>query len=97
MAKESLRAATMEMVEMASFHFHRARENQGKVPKEGRMCLLPAVCGLKYLDSLKECNYDVLHPVLVGGGEDAAAVAVERRRRLSLMLMLGRTWLTGTF
>ena len=96
-AKESLRAATMEMVEMASFHFHRARENQGKVPKEGRMCLLPAVCGLKYLDSLKECNYDVLHPVLVGGGEDAAAVAVERRRRLSLMLMLGRTWLTGTF
>lgn len=96
-AKESLRAATMEMVDMASFHFHRARENQGKVPKEGRMCLLPAVCGLKYLDSLKECNYDVLHPLLVGGGNDAAAVAVERRRRLGLMLMLGRTWLTGTF
>ena len=96
-AKESLRGATLEMVEMASFHFHRARENQGKVPKEGRMCLLPAVCGLKYLDSLKEYNYDVLHPLLVGGGEDAAAVAAEKRRRLSLMLMLGRTWLTGTF
>ena len=96
-AKESLRGATMEMVEMASFHFHRARENQGKVPKEGRMCLLPAVCGLKYLDSLNECNYDVLHPVLVGGGDDAAAVALERRRKLSLMMMMGRTWLTGTF
>lgn len=95
MAKEALRGATVEMVEMASFHLHRARENQGKVPKEGRMCLLPAVCGLKYLDSLKECNYDVLHPALVGGSDDAAAV--ERRRRLSLMLMLGRTWLTGTF
>lgn len=95
MAREALRGATVEMVEMASFHLHRARENQGKVPKEGRMCLLPAVCGLKYLDSLKECNYDVLHPALVGGGDDAAAV--ERRRRLSLMLMLGRTWLTGTF
>ena len=93
-ATESLRGATMEMVEVASFHLQRARENQSKVPKEGRMCLLPAVCGLKYLDSLKECNYDVLHPVLVGGGDDGA---VERRRRLSLMLMLGRTWLTGTF
>lgn len=96
-AKESIRGATMEMVDMASFHLHRARDNQGKVPKEGRMCLLPAVCGLKYLDSLKECNYDVLHPVLVGGGDDDAAAAVERRRRLSLMLMLGRTWVTGTF
>ncbi len=95
MAREALRGATVEMVEMASFHLHRARENQGKVPKEGRMCLLPAVCGLKYLDSLKQYNYDVLHPALVGGGDDAAAV--ERRRRLSLMLMLGRTWLTGTF
>jgi NADH dehydrogenase [ubiquinone] 1 alpha subcomplex assembly factor 6 len=94
-AKESLRGATLDMVEMASFHLHRARENQGKVPKEGRMCLLPAVCGLKYLDSLKECNYEVLHPGLVGGGDDAAAI--ERRRRLSLMFMLGRTWLTGTF
>mmetsp|Transcript_28797 Transcript_28797/g.47189 ORF Transcript_28797/g.47189 Transcript_28797/m.47189 type:complete len:340 (+) Transcript_28797:150-1169(+) len=94
-SQEALRKATLEMADMAFFHLHRARENQSSVPKEGRPCLLPAVCGLQYLDSLKEFNYDVLHPLLVGGGEDAAGL--DRRRRLSLMFLLGRTWLTGTF
>lgn len=92
---ESLRNATREMAGMAAFHLHRARDNQSAVPKEGRPCMLPAVCGIQYLDSLKECNYDVLHPALVGGGEDATGL--ERRRRLGLMFLLGRTWLTSTF
>ena len=78
------------MAEMAAFHLHRARSNQHVVPKEGRMCLLPAVCGLHYLDSLEECGYDPLHPKLVGSDND-------KRRRLGLMLLLGRTWLTWTF
>ena len=94
-SQEALCNATLDMVEMASYHLHRARDKQSAVPKEGRPCLLPAVCGLQYLDSLKECNYDVLHPSLTGGGEDATEL--ERRRRLGLMFLLGRTWLTGTF
>lgn len=95
MAREALCGAAREMAGAASFHLHRARDKQSAVPKEGRMCLLPAVCGLRYLDSLRDVGYDVLHPSLVGGGEDAAGA--ERRRRLSLMFLLGRTWLTGTF
>ena len=91
-ASEALQSATREMADVASFHLHRARDNQHAVPKEGRMCLLPAVCGLQYLDSLKGADYDVLHPSLVGGEE-----SVEKRRRLDLMFLLGRTWLTGTF
>ena len=94
-SREALQNATREMADLASFHMHRARDGQHAVPKEGRMCLLPAVCGLQYLDSLKEANYDVLHPSLVGGEEGSANA--ERRRRLGLMLLLGRTWLTGTF
>lgn len=94
-SKEALRNATREMADRALFHLHRARDNQSVVPKEGRMCLLPAVCGLQYLNSLKEFNYDVLHPSLVGGGEDTTGM--EMRRRLGLMFLLGRTWLTGTF
>jgi len=94
-SQEALRNATREMADIASFHLYRARDNQSSVPKEGRPCLLPAVCGLQYLNSLKEVNYDVLHPSLVGGGESAAGL--ERRRRLGLMFLLGRTWLTGTF
>ncbi|KAL7527299.1 hypothetical protein ACHAXR_001888 [Thalassiosira sp. AJA248-18] len=101
-SREALRNATLEMTELASFHLHRARENQFAVPKDGRMCLLPAVCGLQYLDSLKEVNYDVLHPSLVGGGgggggDENTASGAERKRRLGLMFLLGRTWLTGTF
>ena len=94
-AQEALRSATIEMVELATFHLHRARDSQSIVPPEGRMCLLPAVCGLHYLDTLKnECDYNVLHPSLVGGVEGGG---IERRRRLGLMFVLGRTWLTGTF
>lgn len=99
-SQEVLRNATLEMVDMATFHMQRARSKQSLVPKEARMCLLPAVCGIHYLNSLKECNYDVLHPSLVGGGGDGGddnASRLERSRRLRLMFLLGRTWLTGTF
>lgn len=97
-AQEALRSATIEMVELATFHLHRARDSQSIVPPEGRMCLLPAVCGLHYLDTLKnECDYNVLHPSLVGGVEGGGGGGIERRRRLGLMFVLGRTWLTGTF
>ena len=100
--QDILRNATVEMVDRATFHMQRARSKQSVVPKEARMCLLPAVCGMHYLNSLKECNYDVLHPSLLGGGvggdvEDGDVFRLERRRRLVLMFLLGRTWLTGTF
>ena len=94
-SRESLRAAAREMADMASLHLHRARDGQTKVAKAGRSCLLPAVCGLQYLNSLKRVDYDVLHPSLMGAGENAAAL--ERRRRLGLMFYLGRSWLTGIF
>ncbi|KAL3788798.1 LOW QUALITY PROTEIN: hypothetical protein HJC23_006251 [Cyclotella cryptica] len=84
-AQESLQNAAQEMAEMASLHLHRARAKQSVVPKEARACLLPAVCGLRYLNDLKECNYDLFHPSLADG------------RRLRLMLLLGRAWLTGSY
>ncbi len=102
-SKELLRNATLDMVNRATFHLQRARSKQSMVPKEARMCLLPAVCGMHYLNSLKECNYDVLHPSLLGaggvGGKDSGEKSsqFERRQRLNLMFLLGRTWLTGTF
>jgi hypothetical protein len=97
LSQEGLRNAVVEMADMALFHLHRARAHQSHVPKGGRMALLPAVCGLHYLNSLKECNYNVLHPSLLGGNNDASLERVERKRRLNLMFLLGRTWLTGTF
>ena len=100
-SREALRGAVVEMANAARFHLHRARDNQSGIPREGRTALLPAVCGLHYLNVLEECNYDVLHPSLMGGGgrdaDEIGSNGFERRRRLGLMFLLGRTWLTGTF
>jgi hypothetical protein len=101
-SRRALRDAVKEMADVARFHLHRARDNQSGVPKEGRTALLPAVCGLHYLNALEESDYDVLHPSLVRGGgrggyDDNASSGSERRRRLGLMFLLGRSWLTGTF
>ncbi|KAL7545590.1 hypothetical protein ACHAWF_008942 [Thalassiosira exigua] len=87
-SREAVRSASREMAAAASVRLARARENEHLVPKEGRTTiLLPAACGLRCLDSLKEVDYDVFHPSVVGDGG----------RRLGLMFLLGRTWLTGIF
>ncbi len=52
----ALRDAVVKMANLAQFHLHRARDNQLGVPKEGRTALLPAVCGLHYLDALEGCD-----------------------------------------
>ena len=106
-SREALRGAVVEMANAARFHLHRARDNQSGVPREGRTALLPAVCGLHYLNVLEGCDYDLLHTSLVGAGgggrrggmgaDDIGSYGFERRRRLGLMFLLGRTWLTGTF
>ena len=51
-SRSALRGAVVEMADLARFHLHRASDNQSDVPKEGRAALLPAVCGLHYLDAL---------------------------------------------
>jgi hypothetical protein len=105
-SREALRGAVVEMANAARFHLHRARDNQSGVPREGRTALLPAVCGLHYLNVLEGCDYDLLRTSLVGAGggggggmgaDDIGSYGFERRRRLGLMFLLGRTWLTGTF
>jgi hypothetical protein len=91
----TLRGAVVKMVNLARFHLHRACDNQSDVPKEGRMALLPAVCGLHYLDALEGCDYDVLHPLLVGGGQgrgddgndDNVSSGSGRRQRLGSVLV----------
>lgn len=84
-AQQALRGATKEIAQMARFHIHRARGKQSVVPSKARQCLLPAVCGLHYLDVLHEYDYDVFHPSLMD------------TRRFNLMLLLVRAWLTGSY
>ncbi len=65
----ALLGAVFKMANLAWFHLHRAHDNLLDVPKESRAALLPVVCRLHYLDALERCDYDVLHPLLVGGGQ----------------------------
>lgn len=83
---ESLREAVQKVAHVASSHLSRARELQRDVPKAGRPCLLPAVPALNYLSTLEKANFDLWDPSIVSD-----------RSRLTLLTLLGRTWLTGVF
>jgi hypothetical protein len=91
----ALRDAVIKMANLARFHLHRTRDNQSDIPKEGRTALLPEVCGLHYLDALEGCDYDVLHPLLVGGGrgrgddgdDDNVSSGSGRKQRLGSVLI----------
>jgi len=85
----ALEEAVRTMAREASSHLMRARDWQGCVPKAGRPCLLPVVPSLHYLRQLEEkCQYDVL---------DKRLRNPKSSSRLSMLLSLGRTWLTGIF
>lgn len=86
-ADSALRDAVQNLAMIARSHLSQARAMQGDVPKLGRLCLLPAVSQLHYLDELEKLKFDVLHPTLNVG----------RIGTLKVPLLLGRAWLTGYF
>ena len=82
--EEILRNAAQHMAYEASVELSKARELQADVPKAGRACLLPAVPAMSYLSRLKDANFDLWDPKL----------NVEQSR-LSVLTMLGKSWLIG--
>jgi NADH dehydrogenase [ubiquinone] 1 alpha subcomplex assembly factor 6 len=71
----------------AALHLHQAQDLQSRVPKRGRACLLPAVPAMQYLSRLERpAQYNVWDPQLL---------QPDPRSRLSLLLLMGRSWLTG--
>lgn len=71
-------------------HLQTARDIQGQVPKHGRSALLPVVPAIHYLNLWNECSPkdDRLKGLLM-------AQTQQEQKRLSLLLFLGRAWLTG--
>jgi NADH dehydrogenase [ubiquinone] 1 alpha subcomplex assembly factor 6 len=80
-----LREAVKQMVQVASSHLSQARELQGDVPKHARPCFLPVVPALHYLSKLEKANYDIFDDALLEPDQ------------LTVLALLGRTWLTGIF
>ena len=82
---EQIRAAVKEMAILASSHLSEARDRQGCLPKHARPCLLPVVPALHFLSKLEDVDYDIFHDSLL------------EPNQLRVLLLLGRTWLTGVF
>lgn len=78
--------AIREMVATASLHLSKAQQLQTQVPREARAAFLPIVPSMLYLSQLQE-HYNVFDPALTDPSQ----------RRLKLLLLLSRTWLTGVF
>jgi phytoene/squalene synthetase len=83
--QEQLRTAVKEMAILASSHLLEARDRQGDVPKHARPCLLPVIPALHFLSKLEHADYNVFDNILL------------EPHQLRVLLLLGRTWMTGVF
>jgi NADH dehydrogenase [ubiquinone] 1 alpha subcomplex assembly factor 6 len=80
-----LKDAVQQMVQAASSHLTEAKELQSNIPKHARSCFLPVVPALHYLSKLEKADYDIFDDGLL------------QQDQLSVLALLGRTWLTGVF
>jgi NADH dehydrogenase [ubiquinone] 1 alpha subcomplex assembly factor 6 len=86
--KQLWQDAVQEMAAVASWHLSRAQQLQIQVPRNARVAFLPVVPSMLYLSQLQgPAQYNVFDPTLNDPSQ----------RRLRLLLLLSRTWLTGVF
>lgn len=86
--KQIWQDAVQEMVAVASLHLSKAQQLQTQVPRHARAAFLPVVPSMLYLSQLQgPAQYNVFDPTLTDPSQ----------RRLKLLLLLSRTWLTGVF
>lgn len=78
--------AARQVAAEASVHLSQVQRLQAQVPRGGRFCLLPVVPAFHYLSELQRSGYNVFHPTVRER---------DPRSRLRLLLLLGRSWLTG--
>lgn len=80
-----LKGAVRDMVMVASSHLAEAREQQSVVPRDARPCFLPVVPAIHFLSKLEKADYDIFDDSLLEPDQ------------LRVLLLMGRTWLTGVF
>jgi NADH dehydrogenase [ubiquinone] 1 alpha subcomplex assembly factor 6 len=85
--KQMLRDAVYSVASVAMQNLIEARNLQRQVPFSGRSCLLPMIPSLKFLERLQKAEYNVFHDDVI---------TTTPRERLYTLLLLARTWLTGT-
>ena len=83
--REFLRDAVEQMCITAYSHLSQAQELQGDVPKHARMCFLPVIPAMHYLKKLETADYDIFDDKLM------------EHDNMTILALLGKTWLTGKF
>jgi len=83
--RQQLRDAVEQICVLAYSHLSQAQELQGDVPKHARTCFLPVIPAMHYLTKLENAEYDIFDEKLM------------EHDNLTILALLGRTWLTGVF
>jgi len=90
--KHALREVVKDMSNIARFYLQHGRQGQRHIPKNGRICFLPAVVSLNYLDMLEDLDHDIFNINLI-----SADSLHNRIHAIKNMMYLSRAWLTGVF
>lgn len=88
----ALREVVKDMSNIARFYLQHGRQGQRHIPKNGRICFLPAVVSLNYLDMLEDLDYDIFNINLI-----SADSLHNRIHAIKNMMYLSRAWFTGVF
>ena len=86
---ETFRMACQQLSHFATEHFVRARQIQGSLHASQRSVFLSMLPSINYLAKLERARYNVFEPTVVSAGSGSD--------RLSLLLSLGRSWITGVY
>ena len=89
---DALREAVKDMSNIARFYLQHGRRGQRYIQNDGRICFLPAVVSLNYLDMLEDLDYDIFNINLI-----SADSLHNRIHAIKNMMCLSRAWLTGVF
>jgi NADH dehydrogenase [ubiquinone] 1 alpha subcomplex assembly factor 6 len=83
--RQLLRDAVEQICILGYSHLSQAQELQSDVPKHARTCFLPLIPAMHYLTKLKKADYDIFDEKLL------------EHDNMTILALLGRTWLTGVF
>jgi NADH dehydrogenase [ubiquinone] 1 alpha subcomplex assembly factor 6 len=86
---EQFRSACQHLCWLATQHFVRARELQGRLPSAQRSAFLTMIPSIHYLSQLQAADYNVFGSTALSAGAGS--------NRLKLLLLLARTWITGVY
>lgn len=88
--RQMLKDTVQEVAALSYSHLSMARDLQGDVPRHARPCFLPVVPALHYLNQLERAEFDIF--------DDSLFIHPQQHHgNLTLLALLGRTWLTGVF